>query len=42
MIELASDENYLKKVAALGAEKARASAAKTIREVRELIGFKPF
>ena len=39
---LAADEVYLKKVASMGAEKARASAAKTIREVREIIGFKPF
>ena len=42
MMALAADEVYLKKVAALGAEKARASAAKTIREVREIIGFKSF
>jgi tryptophanyl-tRNA synthetase len=42
MMALASDDAYLRKVAALGAEKARASAAKTIREVRETIGFKPF
>ncbi|MFZ4521728.1 MAG: tryptophan--tRNA ligase [Bacteroidales bacterium] len=42
MMALAADEAYLKKVAALGAEKARASAAKTVREVREIIGFKPF
>jgi tryptophanyl-tRNA synthetase len=42
MMALASDAAYLKKVAAMGAEKARASAAKTIREVREIIGFKPF
>jgi tryptophanyl-tRNA synthetase len=42
MMALASDDAYLRKVAALGAEKARASAAKTIREVREIIGFKPF
>ena len=42
MMILAADEAYLKKVAALGAEKARASAAKTIREVREIIGFKSF
>jgi len=26
----------------MGAEKARASASKTVREVREIIGFKPF
>lgn len=38
---LANDE-YLSKVAREGAEKARVSAAKTLREVRELIGFKPF
>ncbi|MFP4367446.1 MAG: tryptophan--tRNA ligase [Bacteroidales bacterium] len=38
---LANDE-YLSKVAREGAEKARISAAKTVREVRELIGFKPF
>jgi tryptophanyl-tRNA synthetase len=42
MMALAADEAYLKKVAALGAEKARASAAKTVREVREIIGFKSF
>lgn len=38
---LANDE-YLSKVAREGAEKARASASKTLHEVRELIGFKPF
>ena len=42
MHALASDEAYLRKVAAMGAEKARASAAKTVREVREIIGFKSF
>ncbi|MEI7726699.1 MAG: tryptophan--tRNA ligase [Bacteroidota bacterium] len=42
MMALAADEIYLRKVAAMGAEKARASAAKTVREVREIIGFKPF
>jgi hypothetical protein len=26
----------------MGQEKARASASKTLREVREIIGFKPF
>lgn len=40
--ELASNEDYLRKVARLGAEKARASASKTIKEVREIIGFKSF
>jgi tryptophanyl-tRNA synthetase len=42
MMALAADEAYLRKVAAMGAEKARDSAAKTVREVREIIGFKPF
>jgi len=40
--EIASDDDYLRKVANRGAEKARESARKTIKEVRELIGFKPF
>lgn len=40
MEALANDEAYLGKVARLGAEKARYSASKTIREVREIIGFK--
>ena len=39
---LASDSDYLHKVACMGAEKARASAAKTVKEVREIIGFKKF
>jgi len=42
MMALAADDGYLKKVASMGAEKARASASKTIREVREIIGFKSF
>jgi len=40
--ELHANEPYLKKVVGLGAEKARVSAQKTIREVREIIGFKSF
>ena len=39
---LLADNRYLAKVAAEGAEKARASASKTIREVRGIIGYKPF
>ena len=39
---LKSDEAYISKVARLGKEKAQESAAKTIREVREIIGFKKF
>jgi tryptophanyl-tRNA synthetase len=42
ILELSSDDAYLSKVARMGAEKARESAAKTVREVREIIGFKPF
>jgi tryptophanyl-tRNA synthetase len=40
--ELAANNDYLHKVARLGAEKAHESASKTIKEVREIIGFKPF
>jgi len=37
-----ADNDYLKKVAKLGAEKARESASKTISEVRHIIGFREF
>lgn len=40
--ELLNDEAYISKVARMGKEKAQASAAKTIREVREIIGFRHF
>jgi len=40
--ELSKDETYLRQVAKHGALKARESAQKTIREVRNLIGFKSF
>ncbi len=40
--EILSDRKYLARVASQGAEKARASASKTIREVREIIGYKSF
>ncbi|MGQ1947288.1 tryptophan--tRNA ligase [Geofilum sp. OHC36d9] len=39
---IASDADYLRKVVNMGKEKAHESATKTIREVREIIGFKPF
>lgn len=42
ILQLEKDEIYLRKVVATGAEKARESAQKTIREVREIIGFKSF
>lgn len=40
--EIASDTAYLREVAHYGAVKAKESAAKTIKEVREIIGFKSF
>lgn len=40
--ELISDNKYLAKVVAGGADKARASASKTVSEVRKIIGYKPF
>ena len=40
--EIARDETYLREVARFGAIKARESASKTIREVRQIIGFKSF
>jgi len=39
---LSNNHDYLKKVIHLGAEKARESASKTLREVRDIIGFKAF
>jgi tryptophanyl-tRNA synthetase len=40
--DIKSNDEYLRKVALMGAEKARESASKTIKEVREIFGFKPF
>jgi len=40
--DIKSNDEYLRKVAKMGAEKARESASKTIKEVRKIIGFKPF
>jgi len=40
--EFGSNPNFVREVARLGAAKARISAQKTIREVREIIGFKSF
>lgn len=39
IIELRNNQDYLSKVAKQGAEKARENAQKTIREVREIMGF---
>lgn len=41
-LEIQNDEAYLARVVKMGAEKARESASKTLREVREIMGFKPF
>jgi tryptophanyl-tRNA synthetase len=40
--EIAKDEVYLRQISRYGAMKARESAAQTIKEVREIIGFKRF
>ena len=41
-LDICNNDDYLRKVAKMGAEKARESAAKTIKEVRLLMGIKPF
>ncbi|NNM15238.1 MAG: tryptophan--tRNA ligase, partial [Bacteroidia bacterium] len=40
--ELSSDDKYIQKVLQEGKEKALESAIKTVKEVREIIGIKPF
>jgi tryptophanyl-tRNA synthetase len=40
--DILSDNKYLSKVVAEGTEKARANASKTLKEVREIIGYRPF
>jgi tryptophanyl-tRNA synthetase len=40
--DILADNKYLSSVVKDGSEKARESASKTIREVREIIGYKPF
>jgi len=40
--EILSDKKYLASVVSTGAEKARSSASQTIRDVREIIGYKSF
>ncbi len=42
VVELSNDEAYLRKVTLEGAEKARANAAATLADIREIVGFKPF
>ena len=40
--EVSSDSSYLAKVVSEGAEKARASASVTVKDVREIIGYRKF
>ncbi len=40
--DIAADEDYLSRVVRQGAEKARESAGKTLADVREIMGIKPF
>jgi len=40
--EILADKAYVAKVVKNGAEKARASASATIRDVREIMGYRPF
>ena len=42
IIDIENDDAYLHKVAVAGAERARENASKTVREVREIMGFKAF
>ena len=40
--EISADPAYIEKVLDMGKEKAHASGAKTVREIREIIGFRPY
>ena len=40
--EIYNDDAYLRRVVNMGAEKARESASKTVRDVREILGYRPF
>jgi tryptophanyl-tRNA synthetase len=40
--DISNDSDYLRKVVKMGAEKARESASKTVREVREILGYRQF
>lgn len=41
ILELSANDEYIRKVLEMGKEKAQASGGKTVKEVREIIGFKP-
>jgi tryptophanyl-tRNA synthetase len=40
ILDIYNDDDYLRKVVKMGAEKARESASKTVREVRDILGYK--
>ncbi len=40
--DIYNDSDYLRKVVKMGADKARESASKTVRDVREILGYRPF
>jgi tryptophanyl-tRNA synthetase len=42
IIDIKANDEYLRKVVKMGADKARENASKTIKEVREIIGFRHF
>ena len=42
ILDMAANTEYLDKVARMGAEQARESASKTLNEVRQIIGFRPY
>lgn len=42
ILDMAANTEYLDKVARMGAEKARENASKTLNEVRQIIGFRPY
>lgn len=42
ILDIAANEAYLHKVVSMGAEKARESASKTLKEVRKAVGFRKF
>jgi len=39
--ELSADDDYIQKVMDMGKEKAHVSGSKTVKEIREIIGFRP-
>ena len=42
IIDIQNDDAYLARVVKMGAEKARETASKTLRDVREIMGIRPF